>query len=119
MGGAHNRALGPPQVLSPLPRSLSRGQRFTGFVLVPTERYWEAERTLVDRSWQESLVSKGILEEMHFPFLVRRMLRECTEAPFLRAQAPLGSRLLRGANASYSPEDPAVGQRMSEQVDDC
>ena len=91
MGGAHNRALGPPQVLSPLPCSLSRGRRFTGFVLAPTERYWEAERTLVGRSWQKSFVSKGILEEMHFPFLVRRMLRECTEAPFLRAQDPLGS----------------------------
>ena len=116
-GGAHSRALGPTQVLAPRPRSLSRGQCFTGFVCAPTERSWEAERTLVGRSWQESLVSKGILEETHFPSPVRRMLSECTEATFLGAQALLGSRLPRGANASYSPEDPAIGQRMGEQVD--
>lgn len=83
---------------------------FCRSVAQPTERPCEAERALVGRYWQESLVSTDILEEFQFLFLVRRMLCKCPKGPSLRTQASLDSKLLQGRNASYSrkgPQQPA------------
>lgn len=116
-GDAQPGALGPSQVRSPLSFPVTLwSQYITCSVAEPTERPCEAERALVGRYWQESLVSTDILEEFQFLFLVRRMLCKCPKGPSLRTQASLDSKLLQGRNPSYSRKGPHQPARLPTYI---